>query len=296
LRQGERLADVQVRPCDGFPSAKIICNLSAAPLVSNAVVPEVLYLSSAKLSRWPQRQTVRATLLRRGTAEVGGGPIPAKAGIAPETSAQNSAPSIDVDYQRLQRVLDELQRSDRFPRWITDPVVAPGQYVQFDGMMQYGRVRRDRGSDDPARPSANIIFFVGAFGESDELDPTVDVLLGGWIGHLVEHRDLLDRSLRMGSATEHLYDLWDELAAEERRGSFEVPEAWRRLRREPGPNAAEDLESMSRGVYWMMTQYLPSTQIGRLRGFAQVLARLEDDDYDRPLLLGTPLVVEFSDP
>jgi hypothetical protein len=254
-------------------------------------VPELLYLSSAKLSRWPRKTSVRASLSRRLGGELGGGGIPAKVTVAPEDSSRDKADSLQAEYDHARRVLKELAHSHRFARWVTDGSVGPGQYIEFGGLMRYGRIRRDTRATGSSAPSANIIFFAGAF---DEPDPSVDVLLGGWIGHVVEQRGVLDVALRMGSQTEHLYDLWDELVAAERDGTFEVPEVWRRLRREPAPDASPTLASLSRSVYGWMSEGLPSANLAFLKGFAQVLDRLDDGGYERPLILGTPLIVEFS--
>jgi hypothetical protein len=257
-------------------------------------VPEILYISSAKLNRWPQKTRTGSSLGRRVGGELGGDGLPFKVSLSPDDGQGDVANPITADYDRARRVLKELNDSHRFARWVTDPSVGPGQYIEFGGMMRYGRVRRDIPARDTSAPSANIVFFVGAF---DEPDPRVDVLLGGWIGHLVEKRGVLDVALRMGSQTEHLYDLWDELVAAEGAEAFEVPEVWRRLRREPPqPAPTPTLASLSRSVYSWMSTGLPSANVAFLRGFAQVLDRLDDADYDRPLILGTPLIVEFSAP
>lgn len=253
-------------------------------------MPEILYLSTAKLNRWPTKRTLRSTLNRRLGGELGGGAIPGKLTVSPEGPATDVPREIDLDYRHAQYVLDELGRSSRSPRGVTDTLVGPGQYFHFSGMMRYGRVHRDTARNSSA-PSANIVFFVGAF---DEPDPSVDVLLGGWIGHIVEHRGTFDYSQRMGSQTEHLYDLWDELIESEREGAFIVPEVWRRLRREPTPDAAPTLASLSRSVHSWMSDGLPSTNVAYLKGTAQCLDRLDDDIYDRALVLGTPLIIEFS--
>lgn len=225
--------------------------------------------------------------------EVGGSGLPGKITLTPDAAPKEKDESLAVDYDRTHRAITELNKSHRFARWVTDGTIGPGQYIEFGGMMRYGRVRRDTRCRGASAPSANIIFFVGAF---DEPDPAVDLLLGGWIGHVVEHRGDLDVALRMGSQTEHLYDLWDELAASERDGNSHVPDVWRRLRREPAPDATPTLASLSRAVYSWMSTDLPSVNRAYLTGFAQVLDRLDNAGYDRPLVLGTPLIVEFSAP
>jgi hypothetical protein len=255
-------------------------------------MPELFYLSSAKLNRWPRKTTMRAAIGHRVGGELGGGALPAKLTVSPSNFSGDTPSSLSADYDHARRVIRELTNSDRFARWVTDSSVGPGQYIESSGMMRYGRIHRDRAASSSA-PSANIIFFTGAF---DEPAPSVDVLLGGWMGHVVERRGLLDVSMRMGSGTEHLYDLWHELSDAEREGSFEVPEVWRRLRREPGPNALPSLASLSRSVYSWMSTDLPSSNLAYLKGYAQVLDRLDDAEYDRPLILGTPLIVEFSAP
>ncbi|HEX6712151.1 MAG TPA: SAVMC3_10250 family protein [Thermoleophilaceae bacterium] len=254
-------------------------------------MPEVLYVSTAKLKRWIDKETLRSSLGRRVGGEVGGGPIPGKVTLAADSAAHTDDRSAAAEYSHVVRALKELNASHRFPRWVTDTSVGPGQYIEFAGPMRYGRVHRDTRSRDASAPSANIVFFVGAF---EEGDTAVDLLLGGWRGHLVEHRGNLEDSLRMGSQTEHLYDLWDELVARERDGDFHIPEVWRRLRREPAPNASPTLASLCRAVYsWMSRDLLNRAY---LKGTAQVLDRLDDSGYDKPLIVATPLVVEFSAP
>lgn len=157
--------------------------------------------------------------------------------------------------------------------------------------MRYGRVSRDsqRASADP---SANIVLFVGSFGSPDR---EVDVLLGGWIGHLLDEAGRREPGFRMGSRTDDLYDLWNELAEQERHGMLEIPSRWRRLGRELGPSDDLDLGTLCRWVYSMMDSHLPHEAAVPLKGHAQVLARLKNE-HERSLLVGTPLYLEFSLP
>src|SRR3954466_9633919 len=213
-------------------------------------VPEILYISSAKLERWIDKEPLRSSLRRRLGGEIGGGVVPGKLTLAADSQTPTNDDALTATYAHLGRALQELQESDRFARWVTDGSVGPSQYIEFEGMMRYGRVHRDTRSRDSSAPSANIVFFVGQFGEAETV---VDVLLGGWIGHMVEHRGEMERSSRMGSQTEHLYDLWDELVAREREGGSQFPDVWRRLRREPTSDASPNLASLSRAVYNWMT-------------------------------------------
>ena len=247
---------------------------------------ELLYLSRAKLRRWLSDPGGLSEFGRRTGGELGGGVIPAKFTIAPATgSTSDEAPLNDL----LQRAIKDIESSDRLSR-VTDNVAEPGQWFEFGGVMRYGKVRRNR-APGSADASANVVFFIGSFPEAD---PTVDVMLGGWIGHLLDETAVRDPALRMGSRTDHLYDLWDELAATEQDGSFEIPDAWRKLPYQPRMADYPSFDTICRWAYGMMDSYLPDATAGPLKGYAQVVARLADSNYDRPLILGTPLYVEYS--
>src|SRR4051794_36700885 len=107
-------------------------------------MPELLYLSSAKLKRWPSKPSRKSELIRRLGAEVGGESIGFKVTVGPDQALPEGGDGIEADYARVQRVIEELTASDRFARWVTDSTVGPGQYIQFAGPMRYGRVHRDR--------------------------------------------------------------------------------------------------------------------------------------------------------
>jgi hypothetical protein len=96
----------------------------------------------------------------------------------------------------------------------------------------------------------------------------------------------------MGSRTEHLYDLWTELSEAERAGTFEIPDVWRRLPHETSTGLT--LEELCYGAYGMLANHLPEATAVRLKGWAQILARLDGRGRSLPLILGTPLYVEYS--
>lgn len=254
-------------------------------------MPELLYLSSSKLRRWPTQRAGAAKLASRIGAEIGGGAVPGKVTFSPAADERGRESEIARDYRKLRRVIKELDASDRFTRLVTDPLAGPSQWVEFDGTMRYGRVRRDGPrTDDEA--SGNIVFFIGSF---EQPDPVIDVMLGGWIGHLLDET-ARDASLRMGSRTDHLYDLWNELAGAEEAGDFTIPGVWRRLQRELSRGDHLTLDVICRWAYGMMDNHLPHAAAVPLKGHAQVLARLPGDEHSRPLLVGTPLYVAFSAP
>jgi hypothetical protein len=252
-------------------------------------VPELLYLSRAKLQRWPSRRSGSGGLPSRIGGEIGGGPLPGKVTLASTGAQPDQDSQIARDYRKLRSVLKELESSDRFSRWVTDPLAGPGQWVEFEGPMRYGRIGRDHPRTDH-EASGNIVFFIGSFGESS---PVVDVMLGGWVGHLLDE-SARDTSLRMGSRTDHLYDLWNELAEAEHAGDFAIPGVWGRLQREISRGDHLTLDVICRWAYGMAENYLPRITALPLKGHAQVLARLPADEYQRPLLVGTPLYVEYS--
>lgn len=82
---------------------------------------ELLYLSTAKLERWPSRPGVAA----RTGLELGGGVIPAKLVVSPAGATTPAGASHEA-HERLKRALKDLESSDRFARWVSDPAPVLG--------------------------------------------------------------------------------------------------------------------------------------------------------------------------
>jgi hypothetical protein len=119
-------------------------------------------------------------------------------------------------------------------------------------------------------------------------------MLGGWVGHLLDETVVRDPALRMGSRTDHLYDLWDELSHTEQDGTFDIPEVWGHLPHETNRGDRLTLDVICRWTNNMLVGHLPEATAVPLKGYAQVLARLTNAEYPRPLIVGTPLYVQYS--
>src|SRR5450756_335386 len=90
------------------------------------------------------------------------------------------------DFARLSEVVAELRNSDRYCSSATDERLGAGQWFYFNCDMRYGYMHRDSGSPLEL-PSSNIVFFVGSVPAEG---PQVDLMLGGWGGHLKEEDEL----------------------------------------------------------------------------------------------------------
>jgi hypothetical protein len=157
--------------------------------------------------------------------------------------------------------------------------------------MRFGTTHRDRSKRGQA--ASKVIFFVGKASDSD---PPVNLMFGGWVGHLVEDYGMMDQSSRMGSRTDHLFDLWHEVAEADKVGSRAVPPEFARLAREVSAGDYLTLDTISRWAHGMVLDSVPPETAGPLKGVAEVLAVLPEDPYESRLIVGSPLYVERSAP
>jgi len=211
---------------------------------------EYVYVSSGKLKQWPEAARVEVDRLD--------------------------------DFSKLDLVMPTLSSSSRYCESPTAERLETGYWFKFRCNMQYGFVHRDSG---PSRVSSEVIFFVGSAPESE---PVVDIMLGGWAGHFLEGSEQ-SSSTRMGSRTEHLYDLWKEVARADEIGDFRIPVEYTRLPRETSPGDYLTLNEVSRWAYDVMRMSLETS--ARLQGVARVLTVITNNDREHRLLLATPLFV-----
>lgn len=161
-----------------------------------------------------------------------------------------------------------------------------GEWITFDCDMAYGTAHEDSG-----RMSDDVTFFASK--QQPQWDTRITaLLLCGSIEHM---RDRTASAGRMGSSTEWLHELtrsiYDHEVSHDDRPIEELTE----LSRPPWPHEVSEGQ-VARWVHDVLNMS-PTSQHGRLRGYAEVL--LDDDDekkfIDR-LVLATPLYVELVPP
>jgi hypothetical protein len=103
-------------------------------------------VSNAKLRRWHSEVGSLGKLARRTGGEVGGGAIPAKLTIAP---ASDQARDDAALHETLQRAVKDIKSSGRLSS-VTHPFAGPGQWIEFNGVMRYGKVRRNNSRIRPS--------------------------------------------------------------------------------------------------------------------------------------------------
>ncbi len=252
-------------------------------------VEDLIYLSNGKLNRFLLSQPRSRALLDRLSFEVATPQLPgfpsAKVTLNGRPGHAGEIAGLRADYDLLMEILDELDRSDSPQLWITDPSVASGTYVEFDAAMRFGRMHRENFRPDLADPP--MVFFFGVA----ETDPPVSLLFTGWAGHMVEDYGLLDRSMRMGSGTNDIYDLFRHVVSADRNGAVELPEEFGRLARETGRVDGFSLETAARWAAGVAASHLPPETTQRLRGVVEILAVLSSSNEGPTLILGSPLYV-----
>lgn len=244
-------------------------------------MPELLYASTGKLARWPVKGSFRGRVTGEIDAKV------AKIGLAPPTDDGASTQQL---YARIHRVCKEIDRTPGFKRWLENGAVPPGTWFTFDSRLRWGRI--GRGVAHGTREAVhNIVFFGGPAPSNSEV---VDLLLGGWSGHLVGEQGAHDPSGRMGSRLEDFFDIWSDISVDDKDGVFRIPSRLLRMRREKSRGDTMTLEQVFRWGYGTFDHALRHHPDVSLRGYAQVLATLPAGGYRLPMVVGTPLFVEMN--
>ncbi len=244
-------------------------------------MPELLYVSTGKLARWPTKARLAERLTGELNLQV------AKVGLAPGTS---SAAATQQLYDRVQRICRSIDRTPGFTRWLDGRPVPAGTWFTFDSRLRWGRIGRGVGKD-PKEPVHNIVFFGGPVPHER---PTVDLLMGGWSGHLMGEHGAHDPSGRMGSRLEDFFDIWSDISVGDKDGSFKLPSRLMRMRREKSRGDTLTLEEVFRMGYGTFDHALRHHPEVPLRGYAQCLAALPSSGHQLPMVIASPLFVEVS--
>lgn len=110
----------------------------------DVAVRELVYLSHRKLEMFAAGQPRRWRDRAQAEGEI---KIPGIGGfkLSPKASAPNTFPELD-------RVVAELEGSDRAPKWFTDDTIQPGQWIHFEAPLSYIKIRRAVIFLDPPSP------------------------------------------------------------------------------------------------------------------------------------------------
>lgn len=244
-------------------------------------MPELLYASEGKLKRWPLKGSISGRVTAEVNAKV------AKIALAPANSRVQSTEQL---YSKIHRVCREIDMTPGFTRWLKDGAVGRGTWFTFDSRLRWGRIGRGvaRGLKEPIH---NMVFFGGPT-PSD--NPVLDLLMGGWSGHLVGEESAHDPSGRIGSRLDDFFQIWSDVSVDDQNGVFRIPERLLRIRREKSRGDTVTLEEVFRWAYGTFDHALQYHPEVSLRGYAQVLATLPPGGYDLPMVVGTPLFVEMN--
>jgi hypothetical protein len=250
-------------------------------------VADLVYLSRGKARRWA-REAGKFGIGGRISGEITSPKVPGmpsgKISFGTRDNAEG-ARSVEQDYAAIKFALEALDHAGASAvKWVTDRAIAPFDYVQFKGIMRYGQMHQNGYS--PGSPSERMVFFVGTPEESDQ---RVELLLVGWVGHLVDEEGVHDKSTRMGSRTDHLFHLFRQVVAKEKSGEEGAPAEFGRLEREVSRGDSINLDTVARWALGMAQHHLPIETAGSLCGVAEVLAVLPDKGHGSTVVLGTPL-------
>lgn len=256
---------------------------------------ELIYLSTAKLRSFTVEgrqdlfgdRGVKAAVPALGSIE-----------ISPGGSKEEGAA------ERLDRIIAVLEDSARASRWVGDPVLGPGDWVQFECEMMFGHFHGE-GVDNQyylhhllgsALPRMDVVLFRGAVGDESIPWPRwrgpltvrygwTEVLLTGWAGHLLDPGPIHEASERMGSNTEDLYGFISKAVEADRTGGDDRSIA-----------SVEMPGTLEEKVRWLFNYpRWESSNEGFLRGHARVLRVLPQNEHSNRLVIATPLYVEYGD-
>ncbi|MGW6374996.1 hypothetical protein ACWFRB_02870 [Rhodococcus sp. NPDC055112] len=197
-------------------------------------------------------------------------------------------PSLADSVRKYEQVVDLISTTPGASFAVNDPEIENSGWAFFDAEFKFGRVHRDTSAAH--LPSANIVMFAGTTTHDNRV---IKILMTGWVGHMLTETILSEPSIRSGSRTEHLYDLLFQLAEEEQRGSFLIPDEFRRLPRETSPGDNVPLDEVANWAYGMVAgTHQFSTQ--RLKGLGEILSVSKDTQGNIDLIILTPLYAEQS--
>ena len=161
------------------------------------------------------------------------------------------------------------------------------KWIYFDLNMGYGTSYRDSG----APPAIDdVALFYGSSNEiaMDRQEP-LDLLLCGSTEHLLARTASAGR---MGSGTEWLHDLIEDIEAADALSTGELPQS-------AGSDALAAYhinkpEQAARWVFEVIKGYHSPDQYAQLQGLARILLVVPETKYCTRLVLATPLFVQFA--